>query len=220
MKREITLRDIAGNTTERTVWKLMLELSCHSGIEARNAISPDDILIHGGEIIIGSLNKTEGDIKTFCVPELFHEKAVVVNDASVVWTIGALAFYTILGVEVFEGKGGESQTSKTEIPRISSAHASQTLGSLIYRCLNYSPADRPSLDEICESAKTYLANPSCPGKKVVGQSGKRYLKSLVKFWPEEMVPILLVLALLLLPGRLYGQTETIDIPDEMRELFF
>ena len=138
------------------------------------------------------------------------------------WTLGALAFYAITGTDVFEGKGGETQTPDTKVPRLSSAHASQELSSLIYRCLSYSPQDRATKEEIWNLAQTALAKPAVPRKRLTSQTGKSYSSSLIKFWPEEMVPLILVCLLLICPGAIIAQSQQgfdkTAIPHEMASL--
>ena len=206
MKKDITLKDIAGYTTERTVWQLMLTLSedCNQG--RVEGVSPEKIVVcnKGFRLKNGESAETS---KAFTAPESFscHSAGELPanHEVSCVWTIGALSFYAIMGTDIFEGKGGETQTEKTEIPRISSAHASQEMSSLIRKCLDYSPGKRPSMADIQQQARKALSAPTVLRKRLTDQTGKSYAKSLMKFWPEEMVSVLL---LLLMPLYISAQT--------------
>ena len=220
MKKELTLKDIAGYATERMVWQLMLYLSdgCNQG--KLYDISPDRIIIQGKDFLLNN-NGAAPAGKAFAAPESFSHKTVL-QEVSDVWTMGALAFYAITGTDVFEGKGGETQDRDTEVPRLSSAHASQDLSTLVRRCLNYTPGERPARDEIRQMAQEKLAVRTLPSKKLLGKVGKGYTSSLIKFWPEEMIPFILVILLLLSPCCLSAQQKAAFnksvIPNEMAAL--
>lgn len=222
MTRTITLSDIAGYATERTVWQMMLDLFrlCDSG--KLNEIGPRSVIVTGSNFQLRNtsvLDDRSG--RAFSAPEYFSN-ATGQNEVSDVWTLGALAFYAITGMNVFEGKGGETQTKDTEIPRLSSAHASRGLSDLIRRCLNYSPQDRPTKEEIEQQARTALAQPALPCKRLSSQTGKSYGRSLIKFWPEEMTPAILTFIFLFWgtgafsqPQQSFGKSA---IPNEMASL--
>ncbi len=215
MKKELTLNDIAGNTTERTVWQLLLSLAgCGNG--ELTGVSPQRVVITGNTFLLKA-----GGAETssaFAAPETFAGGGTP-QESSEVWSIGALAFYASTGTNVFEGKGGETQTAETRIPRISSTHAGRDLSTLIWRCLSFSPNDRPTRSEIVRQAEEALARPAVSRKRLTGMAGKSYERSLVTFWPEEMVPLLLMFLLLSSPCRLLAQEKTSfdrsAIPDEM-----
>ena len=136
MTRTITLNDIAGYATERAVWQMMLDLSgvCDSG--KLNNIGSRTVIIKDSNFLLQNTEVSDNNNdKAFSAPESFSNDAGQ-NEASCIWTIGALSFYAITGMNVFEGKGGETQTKDTEIPRLSSAHASKELSNLIRRCLS------------------------------------------------------------------------------------
>ncbi len=222
MKKDITLKDIAGYTTERTVWQLILNLSDDCDRGRVEGISPEKIAVYNKGFQFKN-GESAAASKAFTAPETFgcHSDGELPtnHEASCVWTIGALSFYVIMGTDVFEGKGGETQTESTDIPRISSAHASQELSSLIRKCLDYSPEKRPSLADIQQQARKALSAPTVLRKRLSDQTGKSYAKSLVKFWPEEMVSIIL---LLLMPLYISAQTpskfDKTAIPNELAAL--
>ena len=214
MKKELTLNDIAGNTTERTVWQLLLSLAgCGNG--ELSGVSPQRVVITENTFLLKAGQETSS---AFAAPETFAGGGTP-QESSEVWSIGALAFYASTGTNVFEGKGGETQTAETRIPRISSTHAGRDLSTLIWRCLSFSPNDRPTKSEIVHQAEEALHRPAVSRKRLTGMAGKSYERSLVTFWPEEMVPLLLMFLLLTSPGRLLAQEKTSfdrsAIPDEM-----
>lgn len=218
---ELTLKDIAGFATEKTVWQLLLNLPADFNKCVPNGIAPDCIAIAGKEFLLKENCSAKGTM-AFTAPEVLGNQSEAASEASYIWTIGALAFYAITGTYIFEGKGGETQTKDTEVPRLGSAHASYELSELIRRCLNYYPTDRPKMDEIHLLATSALSSPSVPQKRLTSQTGKSYAKSLINFWPEEMVPIILVCMMLLIPSSLFSQQRSdfdkSAIPEEMASL--
>ena len=222
MTRTITLNDIAGYATERAVWQMMLDLSgvCDSG--KLNNIGSRTVIIKDSNFLLQNTEVSDNNNdKAFSAPESFSNDAGQ-NEASCIWTIGALSFYAITGMNVFEGKGGETQTKDTEIPRLSSAHASKELSNLIRRCLSYSPQERPTKGEIEQQAKSALTQPVQPRKRLSSQAGKGYGSSLIKFWPEEMAPLIFVFIFLYWGTSVFAQsTQGFDktaIPGEMASL--
>ena len=222
MTKTITLNDIAGYATERAVWQMMLDLSmfCDSG--KLNNIGSQAVIITGSNFELHNTEVTDNiSGRAFSAPESFSN-GTDKSKASGIWTLGALAFYAITGINVFEGKGGETQTKDTEIPRLSSAHASRELSELIRRCLNYSPQERPTKEEVEQKAQSALSQPVLPRKRLSSQTGKSYGSSLIKFWPEEMVSVILVFIFLFGWTGVFAQsTQGFDktaIPNEMASL--
>lgn len=209
----ISLHDIAGYATERTVWRLVLDMASHCGHGSLDGIAAKDIRVDGERFVCaGRASSHAKGSKSFSAPETFSNQSSTASD---VWAIGALAFYAITGVNVFEGKGGISQTSSTMIPRIASSHAGRALSSLIYQSLSFDPAARPLPEAIEQLAKEHLLKPSKVGKRLTNHVGQRYKISLVKFWPEEMALILMMVILSSFPS--FAQTD-FDIPAEMSGL--
>lgn len=222
MTKSITLCDIAGYATERMVWQMMLDLSglCNSG--QLNNIGSQAVIITGSNFQLQNTEVSDNTrCRAFLAPESFSN-GTNKSKASGIWTLGALAFYAITGMHVFEGKGGETQTKDTEIPCLSSAHASRELSELIRRCLSYSPQERPTKEEIEQKAQSALAQTVQPRKRLSSQSGKSYGSSLIKFWPEEMVTAIFVFIFLLFGTGVFAQsTQGFDktaIPNEMANL--
>lgn len=223
-KEKITLQEIAGYATERMVWQMMLNLCDSMVLDKHNGIMPHSICIVGNDFRLDDNSPSEAiAVKAFSAPETFGKMPDdSQSEKSAVWTIGALAFFAITGTDVFEGKGGETQTDQTEVPRIGSVHASIKLSTLIRQCLSYSPADRPTIEDIKHQAQESLAESVVPRKRLTSQGGKSYTTSLIKFWPEEMVSVLLLCMLLFHPIHSLAQTKSgLDksvIPNEMAAL--
>ncbi len=217
--QNFTLKDVAGYVTERMVWQ-MLQTFCGQNNQASlSSRTPEEIIIEGKEFrMVESPATKEATRRAFTAPEVFHNDTQTPTDASGIWTMGALAFYMITGMNVFEGKGGETQTPETDIPRLGSAYACRELSSLIRHCLSYSPSERPAMTEIAQSAEAALSDPAVPRKRLTAKSGKGYTASLVKFWPEEMTVVLLICLFACFPAVISAQE--FNIPEEMAKLVF
>ncbi len=193
----MTLKDIAGYVTERNVWKLLLTLSDRDGRYDLARMSSKDIRIVDDAY---AADKSDASVR----------------DKDAVWNVGALAFYALMGVEAFEN--AESQPENAAIPRISSSHASRDLSSLIHACLNHDPEVRPSMDEVHDRAEKALAKEVEVPEVLVTDSGRSYKESLVRFWPEEMV-CLLVLVMTFLPmGSVRAQEHGVGLTEKMQAI--
>ena len=222
MTRTITLSDIAGYATERAVWQMILDLSEICDSSKLNNIGSKAIIIAGSNFKLQNTEVSDDtNGRAFSAPEYFGNGTDKSKESGI-WTLGALAFYAITGMNVFEGKGGETQTKDTEIPRLSSAHASRGLSDLIRRCLSYSPQERPTKEEIEQKAQSALSQPVLPRKRLSSQAGKSYGSSLIEFWPEEMMPVIIVFIFLFLGTSAFSQSkQSFDktaIPNEMASL--
>lgn len=222
MKDNITLNHIAGYATEKTVWLFILNLSAYCNGGDLCGITADEIIVSDSAFIVQRHSQQTGHTPSrFSAPESSCVTLADHTEASGIWTLGALAFYAITGMDVFEGKGGSTQTKETIVPRIASAYASEQLSSLICQCLSYSPADRPSVECIAHLAKEALGIPTAPRKRLINSSGRCYATSLVKFWPEEMVPVWITLMLIFSSLSLSAQNGAFDkavVPNEMVNL--
>ena len=222
MKKDIRLSHIAGYVTEKAVWQLLQDLSGYCRNGELCGVTASEIVVSGSVFSIDKhsvpSNQAAG---RFSAPESFQDATNAKAESSCIWTLGALAFYAITGIDVFEGKGGATQTQSTNVPRIGSAYASEQLSALIRQCLSYSPSDRPSSDDIVRVAKEAIEKPASPRKRLVSNNGRSYITSIVKFWPEEMVPMLIICMLFLSSLSLSAQNVTFDktaIPNEMVNL--
>lgn len=205
----ITIHDIAGYTTERSVWRLIGCLAEAAKTADLCTLHPKDITLDGDNFRVAA-TRHSGDTLPFEAPEHTLGKG---GDAANVWAIGVIAFYSLMGVGLFEEKGGRVQTEDTSIPRIGQAHGSRQLGDTIYRCLSYRPEQRITLNDLLTEANHAITSPPPPPKRVMHPSGGAYKSSPVKFWPEEMCGLLLLL-LFLIPGLVAGQERT-QVPDEL-----
>lgn len=204
----MTLQQIAGYTTPRIVWRLIADLTEGWKPGSLSNIMPGNIGISDEHFTVTAADDKCG---AFTAPELFSPDSSHANrEASEVWTIGALAFYTLMGMHVFEGKGGLTQTAHTVVPRIGSQHCPAELSQMVHRCLSFDPSCRPAMSTLSKAAQAALAGKAMPPKRLVTATGTSYKSELVKFWPEEMVTALLLFFLMLLPVKANAQIA----PDE------
>ncbi len=138
-------------------------------------------------------------------------KDMAASNSESIWDIGATAFYALMGVEVIAGK------DSGPVPRISTSHCSQQLSDLIYRCLASDASQRPSPKELISAADHALDVKTEPSKRLATATGKSYKTSIVKFWPEEMCSIIIILLMLILPLGTSAQNKP-QLTQEMETL--
>lgn len=193
----IPISEIAGYMTEKAVWRLMLFLS--EEWQKNPAI----------------LSKVKGDaigVTDDQYIDLSPATRESVDEPTAVWTLGAWAFYALMGVPVLDGNGQKNQTATTEIPHISATHGSRSLDDFIHRSLSYDATHRPTMHDIHDLAERQFKVETPPQQRLTNSRGKQYQKSLISFWPEEMASLLILCLLLLMPQNSHAQT---DIPKEM-----
>ena len=208
---QLTLKDVAGYCTERMVWKLLLGLADGWTPGNLERITPAMVTATDTDLTLDKQLPAGDEARAFMPPEHNGDP-----QAAEVWTAGALAHYALTGMQVFEGRGGETQTAATPVPRIAGSRAGRQLSTLVCRCLSYNPTDRPAMHDIVHKAQEALAAKPTPPKRLVSKTGRTYETSLVKFWPEEMGPLLLALLLSMLPMLPWAQQ--LNVPDEMASL--
>lgn len=193
-----TLSDIAGRMCERSVWQLLDTLAA-AGV----CPSPECITVEDDRYVLAPGSRTAD---AFRAPE----------GDSPAWSFGAVAFYALMGVPVFEGTGGRGQSADTPVPSIGAAHCSAALSGLLRRALSYEPAQRPTVEEIAAAARGALAAEPAVPPRLSHPDGKQYASSMVRFWPDEMLP--LIVAVILSLGALHVSARTLEIPAQMQTL--
>ena len=214
---KITLNDIAGLATEKMAWRLLHSLTADYQKGQLIDITPQQIVVAGDAFQLTKGAAAAQEVTAYQAPELSAQSADKPNESSEVWSLGLLAFYAMMGTDIFEHQGGKAQTSETLIPRISQSHCGHELSDLIYACLSYDPAKRPSMRHINSVAEQALQQPARMTKRLTDDTGKAYQSSLVDFWPEEMVIMVMLFILSLMPFRLMAQSQP-NIPTEMQKL--
>ncbi len=198
---KITLSNIAGYATEKTVWQVVKYL-----LEKWQ----------NGEITFIDPNMTEvtqdgfSTVQTLEIPlsETFTSPdSDCKTEAAFAWSLGALMFYLLLGKEVLEGKGGRIQTKDTLMPRVSSSHCSIEMSDIIYSCLSFSIEKRPSIKYLKDKVDLALSKIAKPIPQVNASYGKPYETALVKFWPEEMIATIVLAIFMLFPLNCFAQIQ-------------
>lgn len=214
---KITLNDIAGLATEKTAWRLLHSLSqdWQPGLLAE--ATPADVVVAGEGFEITPVGAPAQDLYAYQAPERDTQQATHSNECAEVWTLGLMTFYALMGTDIFEHQGGKAQSSDTLIPRIGKTHCGQQLSDLIYSCLQYDPAKRPTMSQIHSISLQALQRQSHLERRLTDATGKAYQSSLVHFWPEEMILMALLLIMSLLPSRAMAQVQP-NIPAEMKTL--
>ena len=205
----ITLDYLAGYMTEKAVWNLMEHVAANWLQEHWNVLSPCNIVVENDQFVLF--------VSTECCENSAFIAPESTGDAAMVWALGALAFYALMGLPVFDGNGAKNQTPLTEIPHIGSTHCSRKLSDLIYKCLAYSSEERPKMEEILNIARVAVEDQVLPIKRLANKIGKTYTSSLVSFWPEEMICILLFLLTLLISSPVEAQNP-VRVTSEMEIL--
>lgn len=192
----ICLDEIVGYMTEDATWHLMDFL-----LKTRL----DSALTHLNTQMIGI------DNEEFCFLENSVAKAKV-EESEYVWQIGYITFYALMGMPAFGVEDIKKQTPQTEVPYIGSSHCSAALSNLIHQCLLFEPSRRPKLTELQQSIAENMYKKYVPKKRITNAKGKNYSDSLVNFWPEEMVTVIVFILMMVFPSMAYAQT---DVPEEM-----
>lgn len=189
MKREImTIRDIAGFCPEVAVWKMMADISEYILHEdTMYELSPDAITIDGDAFMVDTGHVSSDE---FMAPERHNGKSL--NSAQMVWSLGAIAYFTATGHVIFGGHGGYYQKEHPAVALPTLTKDKQSLTSVVQHCLNYNPDERISLKELNEQSlkelaackkrpRTQLAVSIKKNNSVKDNHGER--------WPEEMIEV-------------------------------
>lgn len=166
---------LAGNITEEQLWSFIDDVA--KGLEVLHGqsdpivhqdIKPDNILVDGnGRFVITDFGiskrlratmrrQSKRDVSSgampYMAPERFESNPKL-NTSSDIWSLGASIYELATGELPFSGFGGAMQRNGAEIPNLGSKY-SHELNALMQRCLNLTPAIRPSASEL----KTWAQN--------------------------------------------------------------
>ena len=145
MSEKIPVSELAGHCNEATAWRILEEVS-HQLMESKQLIvNPSIINIdEDGHFALEAAQEQQSGFDP-------HEvDANSRTEAGTVWSIGATLFYIVMGGCVMNGKGGEGQSATSKLPYIRSEWPE--MSELVQRCLQFEPANRPTLQEIYDKA--------------------------------------------------------------------
>lgn len=204
--KKITLDDISGYMSEKSAWRMILFAAERWNSKGAVASRASDFVIVDDKWTVEqchALQPIEPGLippEEYCNMNVEHDK-----EKAAVWTIGALAFYAIMGVEIFDGMGGRNQTLNTQIPYIKSSHCSSVLSRTIHKCLDFNPSMRPRMCDITDTARKEIGKEHTRKKRLVTSTGKTYKSSIIDFWPEEIATIIITILMCLTSGRSMAQ---------------
>ena len=190
MEEQLNIAEIAGHSNESTVWLLLKEVSTDLLKHGLCPIDPFRITIADDGHF--SLTRTDTAIhEGFDAPEYIEGQR---SEKEVAWSLGATAFYIVMGRQVMNGKGGKGQQEHSRLPYMRSAWPE--LSELVQHCLRYDPSQRPSLQEVHDKAEQQyercvidirrgpkLKENTLPSTKECGNNDQE-----LAFWPEAMQP--------------------------------
>lgn len=166
---------IAGEIDELTAWQLLHDIASQAQT-IDTPISPDHIFIDGSNFHLSEWSESN-DIR-FTAPEGY----------SSVWALGASIFYVFLGCHVFHGLGGKGQTLTSPVPTL--RRELPALSSLIARCLDFNPQNRPALKEIISIAIDNISR--CKSNQTefpplkISDSSTVSSDEIERLWPESI----------------------------------
>ena len=190
MEEQLNIAEIAGHSNESTAWLFLKEVSSDLLEHGLCPIDPYRVAITDEGHF--SLTRTGTAIhEGFGAPEYAEGQP---SEKDVVWSLGATAFFIVMGRQVMNGKGGKGQQEHSRLPYLRSAWPE--LSELVQHCLRYDPLQRPSLQEVHDKAEQQyerctieirrgpkLKESIFPSTKECGNSDQE-----LAFWPETMHP--------------------------------
>ena len=182
----ITIRDIAGFCPEEAVWKMMADVSA-SLLKEKSCycLTPESVIVDGYNFIVETDHSIVGE---FMAPE--QDGSEMTKASQMVWSLGAIAYYMATGHVVFGGHGSAYQKEHVSAPLPVLPKGLQMLTPVVQKCLNYSPDNRISLNELIELTEKGLASCEKQQRKDKPSTSKvQENKSGIigDKWPEEMI---------------------------------
>lgn len=210
MEERIFASELAGHCNEPTAWQLLKEVSGLLINKGPRHINPYCIEINddGHFTLTAEANAEDQD---FDAPEAAGQEP---TEPGAVWSLGATAFYAVMGCQVMNGKGGKGQREYSKLPYMRSEWPE--LSELIQQCLHFNPKHRPSLQKIHEKASQHYQRcideirkgPKLKTTEALSTS-ELNTKSEITFWPETIKKTFLLLIISFMSiGLSFAQSKT------------
>ena len=187
----MTIRDIAGFCPEEAVWKMIADVSELLLKEGYgNMLTPDSIVVEGYAFMVETGGEGISPSTEFLAPE--HESGVKSDEIQMVWSLGALAYYTATGHIIFGGHGGRYQKAHPSVALPVLPKGLQALTPVLQKCLCFAPDERIKLNDLRELAQQGLK--ACEKRQrrqsvsATNESNKE-VKPIGEKWPEEMIEV-------------------------------
>lgn len=184
---DLTIHSIAGFCNERTLWKLLVDLSSKLLDEPSNAmkvVTPEMVIIDGEDFRLNDETALSQSTEFYPPEGIGNSKS-----EGLVWSLAAIVCYASSGHYVFGGRGGSYQRShpKVELPTLKKEHSG--LAALVKRCLCYTPSQRISLNDLHAAAvKGLESNVLMSRVKRMNVPGEDVASSdmIDDIWPDKM----------------------------------
>lgn len=188
MNNKLTLRDIAGFCPEEAIWKMMSDVSAFLLMDNGGYnLTPESVAIDGNTFIIETEQKA---LSEFLAPEQSdHQKP---ETKQMVWSLGAVAYYTATGHVIFGGHGGVYQKEHPSVPLPVLQKDYQALTPILQKCLCYNPEERISMKELNLFSQRGLNSCKKQQRKksmAIKEEQKKEVKYIGEKWPEEMIEV-------------------------------
>lgn len=182
---------IAGYCSEKEAWKFLHDVAdslryLHGLGYIHGDLTSANILISKERYVICDFDRQDDRVSLAYTPPEWNNGRESLTEKSDIWSLGAAAYYLLMGACVFGGRGGKEQKKNTPVPSLRTDRFSKTLSVLIKRCLSFNPEERPGTEEIIKTAERQIAAGAVLKRKPVKRANKEASTAKDKFWPEEM----------------------------------
>lgn len=190
MKEQPNIADIAGRCNEPTAWHLFLEISDDLLEHGPDAVDPYRIIINNdGHFSL--LRTSMGHYDSFDAPEIGVGQPNETNEANAAWSLGATAFFVVMGRQVMNDRGSKGQKASSKLPYMRNTWPA--LSELVQRCLDFIPENRPSLQDIhklsekeCNRCDDDIRRGPKFKESPSTVTSKLHTDTEPSFWPETM----------------------------------
>lgn len=188
MNNKLTLRDIAGFCPEEAIWKMMTDVSAFLLTDnASYHLTPESVAIDGKTFMIETGQESADE---FFAPEQSDNQKPGIKQ--MVWSLGAVAYFTATGHVVFGGHGSVYQKEHPSVPLPVLQKDYQALTPILQKCLCYNPEERISMKELNLLSQRGLIFCERQQRKMTiafKEEQKKEVKYIGKKWPEEMIEV-------------------------------